>query len=919
MSRYVKILFSPGPHCLSRAIERSETVSGSASCSTASPMPKSLGKGQRRRAPPCHRDLDPKMCCPRGPLTEAVMFADPLMLCGPSELSGLERRRKYLQIDQMVEQKRPKVPALLAMEEVLRLKLRIFDQKLGGGMLKALVGRMDLAQHILSFLNSDRPLVDTAVGGKMFADSGSANVDLFFHSVPSMPSMPSQSKVGRPSRKVPLEEMLEKAWEENPEVCLKQIFLIGSAREGKQDRYSFYEALQWLWWKDPATVLANLHHVPECNYWKALLEFLARLCEGPQRSKERDRALLKRFERCNGGLSELKSKKILMADAEPEEVAQGPGSGPGDLSWCPGSRLELAEEALKRYEADPLYRCLLERTGQLFATQLREDLRKMKRGEQVSLCAKWCPWLNHSFDRRTLICESIARWLFPPSEFPGNLTERHYAFRARDRLRKVLGELKEYMKLGMESADLRVHATCLSLNAPIFEKRDPERFQSFLQKLLKRKGKVNVGALQPHELLKKAIKPSSSMEKMLVQAQWRSLVNQVRSSGCLSNCIAVCDVSGSMYCPAASGGTLLVDVAIAMSLLLAQVAQGPTSRQLITFSESPRLVTLPETEDLAELYRFVQGLDWGQSTNFHKVFELLKSKVPKQVFVFSDMQFAEASGDHHAEPVLRKMQKEYEKLKLELPELVFWNLAADQFGAPALANDSGVVLMSGFSAQMIKSLMDPEADAEVEQMETCKGKKKKEKRDPLTAMCAALQKPLFQQLRVIYDQQEAMDLFQVPKSPANSFQVQLPPEKMVKTYQKLPQNTSSLHLGRVEKEAMRAFIRDLRGLRGEMRQQLAQFLRKSGEKVKFKFRLEVNTPQPQWRSHFKIRQPLGTQSGEVEATLTARLPVEHLQQALDSIAHGHGQWKQRKRQGSGWTSPRKVSKSSERSRRKRRL
>ena len=76
----------------------------------------------------------------------------------------------------------------------------------------------------------------------------------------------------------------------------------------------------------------------------------------------------------------------------------------------------------------------------------------------------------------------------------------------------------------------RVHATCLSLNARIFEKRDPERFQSFLQKLLKRKGSVNVGALQPHELLKKAIKPSSSMEKMLAQAQWRSLVTQVRAN-----------------------------------------------------------------------------------------------------------------------------------------------------------------------------------------------------------------------------------------------------------------------------------------------------------------------------------------------------------------------------------------------------
>ena len=53
-----------------------------------------------------------------------------------------------------------------------------------------------------------------------------------------------------------------------------------------------------------------------------------------------------------------------------------------------------------------------------------------------------------------------------------------------------------------------------------------------------------------------------------------------------------------------------------------------------------------------------------------QVFELLKSKLPKQVFVFSDMQFAEAGGDHFDEPVLRKVQRDYEKLKLELPELL---------------------------------------------------------------------------------------------------------------------------------------------------------------------------------------------------------------------------------------------------------
>merc|ERR1719387_2970876 len=107
-----------------------------------------------------------------------------------------------------------------------------------------------------------------------------------------------------------------------------------------------------------------------------------------------------------------------------------------ERGWTPGSRLELGLEALKRYDNDPLYRALFERTGQLFAEQLRQDLESMQASKRISLCAKWCPLLYHSFDRRTLICESIARWLFPASlpEFWG-LSERQYAYRARDALR----------------------------------------------------------------------------------------------------------------------------------------------------------------------------------------------------------------------------------------------------------------------------------------------------------------------------------------------------------------------------------------------------------------------------------------------------------------------------------------------------
>ena len=65
------------------------------------------------------------------------------------------------------------------------------------------------------------------------------------------------------------------------------------------------------------TVIQYEHMVYALLFGSFLGDF-KRPGEGPQRSKERDRALLNRFERCNGAAAE--SKKILMADAEPEEV-----------------------------------------------------------------------------------------------------------------------------------------------------------------------------------------------------------------------------------------------------------------------------------------------------------------------------------------------------------------------------------------------------------------------------------------------------------------------------------------------------------------------------------------------------------------------------------------------------------------------
>jgi len=174
----------------------------------------------------------------------------------------------------------------------------------------------------------------------------------------------------------------------------------------------------------------------------------------------------------------------------------------------------------------------------------------------------------------------------------------------------------------------------------------------------------------------------------------------------------VCDVSWSMTSPAALGVECM-DVSVALSLLLAEVAEGPYARKLITFHEQPTLVDLPATKSLAKLNRYVRSLPWGFSTNFLKVFNLLLSMnpPPKRVFVFSDMQFDEACRQVTD---LQRARELYEEAGLTMPQLVFWNLLSHA-GAPALAEDEDVALVSGFSSVMMRLLLEqgtPEPEAQ---------------------------------------------------------------------------------------------------------------------------------------------------------------------------------------------------------------
>ncbi|KAL6177890.1 hypothetical protein ACLB2K_049411 [Fragaria x ananassa] len=105
----------------------------------------------------------------------------------------------------------------------------------------------------------------------------------------------------------------------------------------------------------------------------------------------------------------------------------------------------MAKKVVSRYQQDSNFQLLHEQISEVFAECLRSDMECLKKNQRnkISLAAKWCPSLDSSFNKATLLCESIDKKVFPRELYPEyeGLEEAHYAYRVRDRLRK-LGKLR---------------------------------------------------------------------------------------------------------------------------------------------------------------------------------------------------------------------------------------------------------------------------------------------------------------------------------------------------------------------------------------------------------------------------------------------------------------------------------------------
>lgn len=538
-----------------------------------------------------------------------------------------------------------------------------------------------------------------------FLSTGNPCLDFFFHVVPDTP--PES-----------LTHRLKLAWDQDPLKALKLVCnLRGVKGTGKSDKEGFYTAALWLNDHHPKTLAGNVSAIADFGYFKDLLEILFRVLDGAKA-----RELAKEMGEQWKARLKLKStrKRGRGARSGPHRGVSKSESKPKVKLSREEKRIERARKVVERFNADPNFKFLHERVSDLFAQRLRSDMEMLKSGQlyKISLAGKWCPSLDSSFDKITLLCETIAKKVFPREEYAAEyegVEEAHYAYRVRDRLRKeVLVPLRKALELPevyMGANDWgslpynRVASVAMKTYKSRFYEHDEERFKEYLEKVKSGKAKIAAGALLPHQIIAEL---DDGEGGQVAELQWKRMVDDVAQKGKLKNCLAVCDVSGSM-------AGVPMDVSVALGVLVSELSEEPWKGKLITFSQHPQLQKL-QGESLKSKTEFVRNMDWGMNTDFQKVFDVIlkvavKGKLKgeamiKKLFVFSDMEFDQASArpwetDYQA--IVRKYKKKgYGDC---VPEIVFWNLR-DSKATPVPANQAGVALVSGYSKNLMTMFLD---------------------------------------------------------------------------------------------------------------------------------------------------------------------------------------------------------------------
>jgi hypothetical protein len=345
-----------------------------------------------------------------------------------------------------------------------------------------------------------------------------------------------------------------------------------------------------------------------------------------------------------------------------------------------------------------------ELVAEIVSQQLEIDTSLMDQGQSISLMAKWLPSENASSEKSRKRARLLADLI--------GMSNKEYRQRVVA-LRKYIQLLEQKMSANeWEAIDYgKLPSQAGRKHNKAFKRHDENRYSSYLEAVMSGDAKMNAGTLYTYEVFDEVKKGNDKA----ADAMWKSLPDWTNGS----NSIVVADVSGSMF-----GRPMSVSVSLA--LYFAEHNTGPFKDYFLTFSTRPHLVKV-QGKTLTERLRNIESSDWGMNTDLNKVFDLIlraavssgadAEDVPKVIYIISDMEFDEATGNRWDTSATKTNYERAEQMFVdagfELPHIVFWNVNARNTNVPATLHDGKVTLISGLSQSTFRYVVEGKTPLEL--------------------------------------------------------------------------------------------------------------------------------------------------------------------------------------------------------------
>ena len=360
----------------------------------------------------------------------------------------------------------------------------------------------------------------------------------------------------------------------------------------------------------------------------------------------------------------------------------------------------------------PLEKKIRDKIVEVLSKKLNEDIVNCMQKKPISLLAKWLPSEKASSKLKKKLASELA------IEF--GMTKQEY--------RKTLSKLRKYLKVvevdmsANKWSDIEYEKVPSGANlrySDAFYRHDAERRNEYLTSLAKGETKINANALFLYDIVHKYnvfnlgcfyrdayIKLDETIEQL-----WKAQEPPKE----FANTLVIRDGSGSMLTRVGNSDVTALEVASAITIYLSEYNSEEYKNKFITFSRIAKLVDISDCDTLLDkLLRLKKEGDM-ENTNVENVLSLVlramreSGKSVDRLLFISDMGYDQGT-ERPDEVVFEHWQKKYEEAGFKMPKLVFWNVNSRTNTIPVNQNENGVILVSGFSKNIVDMVMSPQID-----------------------------------------------------------------------------------------------------------------------------------------------------------------------------------------------------------------